>query len=761
MDGEEGGVMNRTRSISSVEVYDCFVNYRVWCDRKPAETLYYALKAKGFSLFWDKISLEDGAPWEDGFIKGLQKSRKILLLISEKALEGISDKASTQADNVLKEYELAVDKFEAGDKSLIIPLLLGEYIIAPSSGDYPSSSALKKFQAFTGLPQKPWPECYSTTCKTRTIKQTMETIFSIQGIHIDPDSIPSSVDRICAALGQDEKRKRMVRLSSFGKTIDLGQHMLDKKLKDPKMKLSVEESVQVVSTCLAKGRVTALKIDGEDAIFIIGNTGAGKSTFINYLCRRKMRECKKKDIGLKGTGKVIIVEGNSLARIGHDKNSATFLPDIIIDAEGRVTYCDCPGFKDNRGAEINIANAVNIRTAAKQSRTIRVVVLINYKSIQSDRGQGLKDLLKILQDLFGDEEQLMKHKDSVLLGITQFPRVEEELEDLKDELADESSSAVIKDLAQRAFIYDPLDRPFEDNCGLKREAVLETILAMPPLNGNGNIFRTVLLATDEAKVREITEVMGDSIMIHLKEEQLEEAGKCLANLNSLSAIEHETVLTVLKQAQTRINDYYHAIGVSVDRSCSHDEFEAADAGYEKLLAGKIHFQELPFYSVSIADDDDDVTMTMSLTYDAVQRTYKDAKLQRGRPSLCSNPFPRAYFPVSLHFVTETPPEDPADLEISSVNDTGFHCEWSAPFSYTQIEAYEIHINGETFKTVVANYVTITDLDPGVSYKVQVCAKNFAGLGKCSAPTILQTTGAYIYSTSLAFTIRVLYEQMLH
>jgi energy-coupling factor transporter ATP-binding protein EcfA2 len=631
MDGQEGIFAGRTRSVSSVDVYDVFVNYRVWCDRKPAETLYYALKAKGFSVFWDKISLEDGAPWEDGFIKGLQKSRKILLLISEKALEGIIDNAPTQADNVLKEYELAVDKFEAGDKTLIIPVLLGEYITASTGDDYPSSTALKKFGAFAGLPKKPWPECHSTTCKTRTIKQTMDKIFSVQGIHVDPDSIPSSVERICAVLHQDGKRKRSMRLASFGKAIDLGQQMLDKKLKNPKMELSVEESVQVVSTCLGKGRTTALKIDGEDAVFIIGNTGAGKSTFINYLCGRKMAERKKKELGMKGTGKVIVVEGgDSLAKIGHDKNSATFLPDIIIDPDARVTYCDCPGFMDNRGAEINIANAVNIRTAARQSKTIRVIVLISYKSIESDRGRGLKELLKILQDLFGDDEQLMKHKDSVLLGITRFPRTEDTLEDLQEEIAEESaSSAVIADLAQRAFIYDPLDRPFEDNCGLKREAVLKAILAMPPLDGNGNIFRTVLLATDERKVREITEVMGDSIMKHLKEEQLEEAGKYLANLNSLSAIEHETVRTVLNQAQTRINDYYHTLGVIVDRACSHDDFDTADENFEKLATGKAHFQELPFYSASVADDDDDVTMTMTMTFDVVQCTYTAAKLERG------------------------------------------------------------------------------------------------------------------------------------
>jgi hypothetical protein len=64
---------------------------------------------------------------------------------------------------------------------------------------------LKKYNAFGGLKTKDgklrkWPDEYSTTCKTRTIKQTMETLFSIQGIHLDPQQIEAVVDRIRTAL---------------------------------------------------------------------------------------------------------------------------------------------------------------------------------------------------------------------------------------------------------------------------------------------------------------------------------------------------------------------------------------------------------------------------------------------------------------------------------------------------------------------------------------------------------------------------------
>jgi hypothetical protein len=152
--------------------YHAMVSYRVWADKSTTEVLYYALQARALRVFWDKACLQDGAPWEDGFVAGLQKSRRIVALVSEKALDGIADKALTRPDNVLMEWELAVDKLEAGDSEYIVPLLVGEYI------DSGHGRALKKFSAFGGLPNKPWPDAYSTTCKTRTIKQTMAKFFA-------------------------------------------------------------------------------------------------------------------------------------------------------------------------------------------------------------------------------------------------------------------------------------------------------------------------------------------------------------------------------------------------------------------------------------------------------------------------------------------------------------------------------------------------------------------------------------------------------
>ena len=87
--------------------------------------------------------------------------------------------------------------------------------------------------------------------------------------------------------------------------------------------------------------------------------------------------------------KLLLVQGTSeggpldeVMPIGHTKKSHTFIPQIeTVDGH---TWCDCPGFLDNRGAEINIANAVNIKVALANAKSAKIIVLINYFSLRAD-----------------------------------------------------------------------------------------------------------------------------------------------------------------------------------------------------------------------------------------------------------------------------------------------------------------------------------------------------------------------------------------
>lgn len=155
-------------------------------------------------------------------------------------------------------------------------------------------------------------------------------------------------------------------------------------------------------------------------------TSAGKSTLINYIHGCDLERVSAAQAGLAGKKKVIRVKPESkipeMMRIGHSKQSETFVPEVgHSDLLGGLFLCDCPGFLDNRGPEINIANAVNIKQTLHMASGVKVLVVINYHSLHADRGRGQSELIQILVDLFGTQECLMENLPSTAIIVSQAP----------------------------------------------------------------------------------------------------------------------------------------------------------------------------------------------------------------------------------------------------------------------------------------------------------------------------------------------------
>lgn len=184
----------------------------------------------------------------------------------------------------------------------------------------------------------------------------------------------------------------------------------------------------------------------------------------------------------------------------------TFIPDV--DSDDSFTYADCPGFLDNRGPEINIANAVNIKSMIHCASSVRVVVLLNHASLMADRGRGIRDLAKILTDLFGDSNQLLHNARSIRLGISHVPKVDGdgeaiELEHIRDMMSDTAGMSdemvqCMAELRDRIFVYHPSDNG--NSTWLTREQIIESISELESITDPVSIFRTVLTVEDE-KVR--------------------------------------------------------------------------------------------------------------------------------------------------------------------------------------------------------------------------------------------------------------------
>src|SRR5690606_8054888 len=111
--------------------------------------------------------------------------------------------------------------------------------------------------------------------------------------------------------------------------------LIQQKLQNPHKELTFEESINVLLECIKQGKLEAQKAQGKEVIIFIGNTGAGKSTTVNYLCGCTMETKTPKQLGIKGLGKVVVVKPTSsggikdeVMPIGHTKESKTFMPQI-------------------------------------------------------------------------------------------------------------------------------------------------------------------------------------------------------------------------------------------------------------------------------------------------------------------------------------------------------------------------------------------------------------------------------------------------
>jgi hypothetical protein len=134
----------------------------------------------------------------------------------------------------------------------------------------------------------------------------------------------------------------------------------------------------------------------EDVVFIMGNTGAGKSTTINYLCGRKVVTLR--DASDDFIVRLDVQDPIEGCAIGHGGDSRTrYLQSIIDPAGDSLVFCDTPGFEDTEGSSVDIANAVAISWTIRQCRSVRLVLLLDASLFGSARGVELNKLLQLFK----------------------------------------------------------------------------------------------------------------------------------------------------------------------------------------------------------------------------------------------------------------------------------------------------------------------------------------------------------------------------
>ena len=189
--------------------------------------------------------------------------------------------------------------------------------------------------------------------------------------------------------------------------------------------------MQEIQRLIERTNTTAQLISNRDIVLLIGATGSGKSTTIQFLTGAKMKntvveiasgrflEHITADRPVRNAGLNHITSSPlSKSETRHLIPVTVLLQDVLGSHEsGEIILCDVPGFGDTAGPEVDIANGIGVINAIRTCHSVKILALSSYTSL-GDRGDGIEKLARILiQMIDGVEERV----DSVSYAFTKYP----------------------------------------------------------------------------------------------------------------------------------------------------------------------------------------------------------------------------------------------------------------------------------------------------------------------------------------------------
>lgn len=142
---------------------------------------------------------------------------------------------------------------------------------------------------------------------------------------------------------------------------------------------------------------------GQDSVFFLGNTRAGKSTVVACLSGKPLTV-----VSVQYGERIIYLLQNEVEAspvIGIGARSVTTIPslwdpDPSLNIVGAKLW-DMPGFADNRGDDRDILNAFCIKEVLSSVRSAKFVLVSNISDLDNDNVSRFTDLLSRVCELFG------------------------------------------------------------------------------------------------------------------------------------------------------------------------------------------------------------------------------------------------------------------------------------------------------------------------------------------------------------------------
>lgn len=149
----------------------------------------------------------------------------------------------------------------------------------------------------------------------------------------------------------------------------------------------------------------------DEITLVLGNTGSGKSTFIQWFMGND-DQMTSKEIR---RGEFIIEDSGN--RIGSSTlDSMTIFPELVVDSSTNMAYYDCPGFSDTRNATHEIAITYFIKKVSEQAQKIKIIFIVSYPSVKT--GVDRNDFMKLLRHNIEFLKDIDKFSSSIALVVT-------------------------------------------------------------------------------------------------------------------------------------------------------------------------------------------------------------------------------------------------------------------------------------------------------------------------------------------------------
>ena len=135
-------------------------------------------------------------------------------------------------------------------------------------------------------------------------------------------------------------------------------------------------------------------VKNKRAILVIGNTGAGKSLFLNHVAGKTIVKQRKR---IKGIEQDVWDAENPLCQVGHLNESETGAVHVFpLSADGNYVAVDTAGFGDTRNEERDVATAIALKMVVDSASTCRFVAVLNCHGWFEGRAEGVRSLARLL-----------------------------------------------------------------------------------------------------------------------------------------------------------------------------------------------------------------------------------------------------------------------------------------------------------------------------------------------------------------------------